>query len=149
MKQQNIYKTLTIVLLLLNLGTIGFFWLTKPPHPPMPGDGPRSIIDGLSISESVASQITVMEKTHHENKRKLVEKDRMLHEELFQHIGDKKTTDSLVNEISKNIQEIESITISFFNEIYDMCDEKGKAELKERIMHGHKMMRGPGGLPRH
>ena len=149
MKQQNIYKTLTIVLLLLNLGTIGFFWMTKPPHPPIPGEGSRSIVDGLSISESVASQIKTMEKTHHENKRKLAEKDKSLHEELFHHIGDKPTSDSLVNEISKNIGEIESMTINFFNEIYDMCDEKGKAELKDRIMHGHKIMRGPGGPPRH
>ena len=145
MKQQNIYKTITIVLLLLNLGTIGFFWLTKPLHPSIPGEGPRSIIDGLSISESVASQIKVMEKTHHENKRKLAEKDKTLHEELFEHIGDSKTSDSLVNEISKNIQEIESMTISFFNDICDLCDDKGKVELRERIMHGHKMMRGPGG----
>ncbi|MFZ9029151.1 MAG: hypothetical protein ACO2Z9_09065 [Crocinitomicaceae bacterium] len=148
MKQQNIYKTLTIVLLLLNLGTIGFFWMTKPPHPPMPGEGPRSILEGLSISESAVSMIEVMEKTHHENKRKLVEKDRTLHEELFKHVGDKTTSDSLVIEISNNIREIESMTIDFFNEIYDMCDEKSKAELKERIMHGHKMMRGPGGPPK-
>jgi len=149
MKQQNIFKTLTIVLLLLNLGTIAFFWLTKPPHPPMPGEGPRSIVDGLSISESVASKIKNMEQAHHESKRVLAEKDKALHDELFKHIGDKVKTDSLVNEISQNIKEIESTTITFFNEIYGMCDVKAQAELKERIMHGHKMMRGPGGPPKH
>lgn len=154
MKQQNIFKTLTIVLLLLNLGTLSFFWFTKPPHPPMPGHQPNdrppmSIIDGLKLSKEKASAIKTLESEHHKTKKALVEKDKMLHDKLFEAIGNSKSTDSLVNEIATNIEAIEKMTIDFFNEIYNTCDESQKEELKERIIHGHKMMRPPAMPPKH
>lgn len=149
MKQQNIFKTLTIVLLLLNLSTLAFFWFTKPPHPPMPGHPPMSIVDGLKLSDEKATAIKTLENEHHKSKKELVEKDKLLHDKLFEAIGDSKTTDSLVNEIAMNIKSIEKVTIDFFNEIYNTCDESQKEALKERIMHGHKMMRPPAMPPKH
>lgn len=154
MKQQNIFKTLTIILLLLNLSTLGFFWFTKPLHPPMPGhlpsgNPPLSIVDGLKLSEEKASAIKILESEHHKTKKELVEKDKMLHDQLFETIGDSKSTDSLVNEIARNIKAIEKMTIDFFNEIYSTCDESQKKELKERIIQGHKMMRPPALPPKH
>lgn len=116
---------------------------------PGPDHAPMSIIDGLELSKEKSNAIKELESKHHESKKELVEKDKMLHDKLFEAIGDPKTTDSLISEIGVNIKAIEKMTIDFFNEIYNICDDSQKEELKGRIMHGHKMMRPPAMPPKH
>lgn len=149
MKQQNILKILVILLVIVNAGTLGFFWFTKPPHPPLPGPPPRTLTEGLGFDQQKQTILNKMEEEHHLAKRALLDKDRELHDKLFNSLGNKNASDSLVEAIGKNLKEVESMTIEFFNSVYSMCDDDQKSQLKERIQHGAKMMRQPPPPPKH
>ncbi|MFT6984166.1 MAG: hypothetical protein ACJAUD_002946, partial [Crocinitomicaceae bacterium] len=43
MKGTRFYKLIIVALVLLNIGTLAYFQLTKPPHPPKPGKGELAI----------------------------------------------------------------------------------------------------------
>ena len=63
MNQLQFYKSSTIALLVLNMAMIGFFFLTKPPHPPGRG-GQIKAIDLLKLDQQQHREFLQLVKKH-------------------------------------------------------------------------------------
>lgn len=147
MKQNNFYKILILLLVVLNVVTISFFWFTKPPHPPMPpfppGQKPPGIANELGLPEKTIAVINELENQHHKDKRALLDKDRDLHEALFGNLENKVARDSVLNLINTNTAEIEKMTAEFFSSVASHCNDEQKEELLHRIKDAYHKVRPP------
>lgn len=141
MKKERFYKVLIAILVVINVVTLMFFWLAKPPHHP-PGMGPK-LSDQLGVEAPKKTQMDILEEAHHQEKRKLMQKDRDLHELLFSHVGTSSNTDELQEKIALNKIEIESMTYDFFDSIAKLCNEEQKKSLQTLIRHGIHQIHGP------
>jgi hypothetical protein len=139
MKSPKFYKTIIAVLVTLNIAILAFFWLVKPPHPPKPGEHKLAIELGLESNK--LKKVNKLEVEHHKAKRNLIKKDRDLHELLFDKIGtgDSSGTQLILEKIDVNREEIDNMTISFFNEVAEYCNEQQKKDLREFVK---KTLRG-------
>lgn len=147
MRSPKFYKIIIVALVVLNLSTLAFYWLTKPPHPPKPGEHKISL--KLELKGDAKSKVDALEVDHHKKKRALVYRDRELHKKLFNLIGTEKSVDELLEEIDKNKEEIESMTFIFFNNISEYCDENQKKELIKSVQERLNRLRpGPPPPPR-
>jgi hypothetical protein len=127
MKGTRFYKLIIVALVLLNIGTLAYFQLTKPPHPPKPGKGELAI--QLELKGNSKTKVDALEKQHHKDKRELSQRDHALHKKLFNCIGTDKPTNDLLDQINKNKEEIESMTFIFFDEVAEHCNAKQKKKL--------------------
>ncbi|MFT5858318.1 MAG: hypothetical protein ACI865_000404 [Flavobacteriaceae bacterium] len=141
MKSLKFYKTLTVLLVLLNLGTLVFFWFNKPPQgPPKPG----ALAAQLEIVQDV-ELVTALEAAHHKEKRKLMTKDRNLHDLLFSKIGSGEDVTALREKITINHLEIETMTYDFFDTVAAYCNESQLKELKSSVGKAFGQLRKPPG----
>ena len=142
MRSLKFYKLVIVVLVVLNISTLAYYTLTKPPHPPKPGDHQISL--RLELDGEAKSKVDVLEKQHHKQKRALMHKDNRLHKKLFQLIGTDKSPDEILGQIANNRNRMELMTYEFFNEIAEHCNEKQKKELLQFVdMRLNKMRPGP------
>lgn len=123
---------------------LAFFLLTVPPHPPKPGEVFVSNEIGLTGENKKA--VDALEKKHHKLKRSLMRKNKMLHENLYENLGNKPRTWEIIEEIHSNQREIESITYSFFEDVNSHCNTQQKKKLKKFIHTSlHFIFGGPPG----
>ncbi|MFT6924006.1 MAG: hypothetical protein ACJA1C_003026 [Crocinitomicaceae bacterium] len=127
MKGTRFYKLIIVALVLLNIGTLVYFQLTKPSHPPKPNHG--DLGRQLELKGEAKSKVDALEKQHHKDKKVLLQKDHALHKKLFNCIGTDKPTNDLLDQINKNKEEIESMTFIFFDEVAEHCNAKQKKKL--------------------
>ncbi len=127
MKGTRFYKLIIIALVAMNIGTLAYFQLTKPPHPPKPNHG--DLGRQLKLKDDSKSKVDALEKQHHKDKKVLIHRDHDLHRKLFNRIGTDKPTHVLLNQIAKNKEEIESMTFIFFDDVAEYCNEKQKKKL--------------------
>lgn len=147
MKSPKFYKIIIVALVVLNLSTLTFFWLTKPPHPPRPGEHKLSL--KIELTGEAMSKVDAMEVEHHKKKRALVHKDHSLHKKLFDLIGTGKPTKEVLDQIDKNKEEIESMTFEFFDDVAEHCNENQKKELIKFVQERLNGLRpGPPPPPR-
>lgn len=134
MKGTRFYKLLIIVLVILNIGTLAYFQLSKPPHPPHPPKPGHGILAlELNLKGDSKSKVDALEKQHHKDKKVLIHRDHDLHRKLFNKIGSVEPTQDLLDQIDKNKSEIESMTFTFFDDVAEYCNEKQKKVLIEFV----------------
>jgi len=131
MKGTRFYKLIIIALVALNIGTLAYFQLTKPPHPPRPGE--LILSSKLQLKDDSKSKVDALEKQHHKDKKVLIHRDHGLHRKLFNRIGSGQPTYDLLSQINKNKEEIESMTFIFFDDVAEFCNEKQKKKLIEFV----------------
>ncbi|MDG1331086.1 MAG: hypothetical protein P8P74_02070 [Crocinitomicaceae bacterium] len=142
MKRTKLYKLIIAALVIINVGMLVFFLAGGPPNsPPDPGDLSKE----LGLEGKKRSAITLLEVTHHTDKRALMRKDRELHETLFSKLGTDEDVSNLQEEIEVNHAEIERMTYEFFNEVAKECNAEQKKQLKGMIYHTFRQMKGPKG----
>ena len=108
MKEQNLYKLIISILVLLNVGVVAFFLMNKPPHPPKRGDQDfkHKVEKLLQLSEKQAQDFHELAMNHHHTMGKLSEKQQEILIPYFESIID---TNNLNNEedILEEVQSIE------------------------------------------
>lgn len=134
MKSLKFYQCTTISLLLLNLGIIGFFFWTKPPHPlHKNGRGAKHMERPLEILQLDAAQHKIFDasaKAHHQAVREIGKQQRVLLQGYFESIVD---TTKLVRqgEILAQVQHLErqkiEITYQHFEEVKTILNDTQKA----------------------
>ncbi len=118
-----------IVLVLLNLGTLAFFWMKRPPHPMQ--EGPKKIIvERLHFDvEQVAAYDKLIVQHQQEVKAKQQEigaAKTVLYEQLKS--DDLSRKDSLIMVIGQVHQQMEAIHFQHFSDLKKLCkDEQIKA----------------------
>lgn len=133
MKKDRFYKIAVVVLVLINIASLSFLWFNRPSHPPK--HGAHEISSMLGLTGDNKSKVDKIEKDHHREKRKLVDRDIKLHNELYGIIGTDENADSLLNVIDQSKKEIEKMTFDYFDEVASYCNDDQKAELR-RFVHG-------------
>lgn len=140
MKSTKFYKVLSIVLLLINIGTLSYFYVTRPEHPPRPGE--PHLAEEIGLEGDAKKKVDALEIAHHKDKRKLMKRDIMLHEKLYQQLGDSAAADILLAEIHQNRIELERMTYDFFNKAATYCNSEQRKKLKQQISDHLRMIFG-------
>ena len=141
MNQAKFYKTLVIILVLLNLGTLFFLWSNKPPHHPRPEK--HQISEMLKLKGEAKSFVEKLQTEHHIEKRELIQEDRELHNQLYLLVGKNDDPTAILEEIYFNKVKIEAMTFKYFDEIGKQCNQSQLKELKEHIKTALNNLSGP------
>lgn len=137
MTEIRFYRIIILLLIMINLGILGFFWLNKPEFPPHPMHFKKpDIAKELGIEGQNAKEVAKFEKTHHQEKIQLVDKDRQMHQRLFQMIGSEENPTKLLDSIHKNKVVMDSITYEFFQKVAEFCND-------DQLMRLRKFVEGP------
>jgi len=138
MKSLKFYKILSVVLLALNIGTISFFLLTKPPHPPKPRE--HQISNEIGLDGEAKKKVDALEVKHHKDKRALMKRDFKLHLQLYKELSDTSAAEELITKINGNREELETMTFGFFSEVAKNCNTEQRKKLDEMINHSLRMI---------
>ena len=141
MNQAKFYKTLVIILILLNLGTVFSMWYNRPPHHPGPKKHQISIM--LQLEGDAKEIVDQLEKAHHKAKKTLMDEDREMHNQLYLLIGEDADPKALLEDIHFNKVKIEAMTFKYFDNIGKQCNEEQLKELKEFIKKALHNLSGP------
>lgn len=148
MKALKVYKTLVILLVVLN-GVTLFFLLMRPEHPPMPPDR-KDMAKELGLTGADAKEVTRIQKLHHLEMRTLMAKNRKLHHQMYVHFvtnsNDSIKTTQLIERIVQNHEKVEWLVFNYFSEVGSHCDAKQRIELNKRYEQLVNQMAHP---PRH
>lgn len=137
-----------VLLVLINLTTLGSIWWHRPPGPPPhPGEHPQLAAD-IGLSGEAKKRVDKLEMDHHKEKQALMRKDREWHKEYFALVGTSNSPDSLLNLIQANKREIETITFEFFEQVAEECNEEQKEALRLFISEKLHEISGPPRPPR-
>ena len=129
MSKLKLYKITTFALLLINIGILLFLWLMPHPH-----YGPHGeLANKLGLNSKDKAIVDELEAAHHKEKRKLMEKDRKLHQQLFDEVGEKVSPEDLIQSISKNQEELERMTFEFFDTVATYYNYSQRKELEKAI----------------
>jgi Spy/CpxP family protein refolding chaperone len=127
-------NTLIIGLILLNIGVLTFFFLNKPPHPPI--DPKQHIISELNLNED---QVVKFEKLieAHQKKMHLIHDDiRKAKKEVYQNIlNDGNHQDSLLDILGEKHVSLEELHIQHLNDIKEILTENQIPDFKELLKH--------------
>lgn len=140
MKSARFYKIIISILVLLNVGVLGFFWLNKPPmHGP-----PTPIVEIISFNHDIKLKVADLEKEHHSNKRKLIAQSRELHQEFYSDLN-RTEEEKLVylQKIGSVQMDLDAMTFDFFQNVMSLCNEDQKIELTKIIRGAIDRFDGP------
>lgn len=139
MEKTKFYKLLIAILLLINLGTLFFFWWNRPPQP---GEQPR-LTEVLKLKGEVAEKVTKLELKHHRDKRALIQKSSEIHAELYKDLTlDPIKQEIYLDELADIERENDDMTFKFFREIASYCNENQREELRKIIDRAIDKKRG-------
>jgi Spy/CpxP family protein refolding chaperone len=145
MKTNKFYKIIIVVLILINLGTLFFFW--KGHRGPGRPDK-NQLVEMLNLTGDTKTKILELQDDHFKKKEALIKRSRNLHESLFQSFNDKSkdSTDikMLIDKIVENQRETEQMTFDYFKVVNSMCTPDQQKKLQELI---HNVLRQAGGPP--
>lgn len=148
MEKLKFYKLIILVLVLVNLLTIGTIWLIKSKGPrPMPHERNMTFLSGeLGFTGTDKEKLDALETQHHTEKRELLGKNKQLREAMFALLKNN-STDSLrinqyVDSILTNQKQIELMTYYHFNTVKLMCTPKQQIKLEETIAEAVRMAGG-------
>ena len=151
MKSTRFYKLIISILLVINVTTLVFLWLTfnRPMGPP-PHPGRLDLVDKLGVEGESRAKIITLQDRHFNTKDSLVNRGRDLHERLYYFFNDENKDSSdianLINQIVENQRETEQMTFDHFKAISELCSPKQKKMLDE-IIHNVVSKGAPGGTP--
>ncbi len=146
MDNSRFLKIVIIILLLINIGTLGYMWMQKPQDRPGP---PRKDISGfltreLNFTEDQKKQFETLRNEHHDAIENIQEKDREMHDKYFDLLQsaaeDSLLVTSLADSMSENRKQIELITFHHFRKVRNICDDKQKKKFDEIINDALRMM---------
>lgn len=151
MKKESFWKILSLILLLVNIGTLGFLLLDNKQK-----NGPRKpdklIIEGLHLDKNQVAEFEVLKKIHRSGIDSLDEAEKQVRKNIFEEIQKGFGNDSIQNQNLLKLSEIRSlkdkITLVHFKGLYNLCREDQKAYYHNTIQEIAKiLMRGKLGPP--
>lgn len=131
MKTTRFYKFIIALLVVMNISTLLFLWLRSPEQhrPPKPG----MLSKRLELTGDSQAKVDILEKEHHQEKRKLIRLDISLREELYDNIGKEGDQQLLLDQIDSNAREIEQMTFAFFDSVATYCNDTQRKQLRNMV----------------
>lgn len=153
MEKSKFWKTLALVLLVLNLGTLTFMWVNKPgPRDGGPKKLDKLIIKGLHLNEDQITKFKDIKKIHRGSIDSLDRIENEIRNSILKEVQAGQANDSLVNQLFMDLNAIRNqkdrITLEHFKELYNLCDDTQKGYYHETIGEIMKHLMKPPGPPR-
>lgn len=155
MKRENFYSIVIILLLLLNIGTLGYLWMDRGnggfAEPPRSPD--HIIINELKLDEEQQELFHTFKRRHRGSTDSVQHSIRKLQKELFGLVEQDEMNvplrDSLLHEIEKCESAKHLITIEHFHEIRSILRPEQKELFNEFMDEIGSRITGPGRPPHH
>ncbi len=141
MNNSKFLKIVVVLLLLINLSTIAFMWLHRPPKKDAVGD---FFAKELQFTTQQSVQFEALKKEHHKAKEALKELDKEKHDAYLDLLKnpnvDSVTVRKAAAEILKVKEKEELAMFYHFQKVRALCDEKQKKRFDEIIKEAARMM---------
>lgn len=152
MKRENFYSLIIIVLLLINISTLGYLWMGKGKHRPLPPPRPVEpkdiIINELKLDEDQQEQFDLFRHRHRKSTDSVQRIIRTLQGELFalvkQDEMDTVKRDSLLNKIEECEAAKHLITIQHFHDIRTILNPHQKELFNDLMEDIGRRITAPG-----
>jgi periplasmic protein CpxP/Spy len=141
---------IAVVLLITNLGLVGFLFLhgQRNMHPPRPD---QIIIERLQLTPSQKEQFYQLRDEHHSGVVRYRDSIRLIKKEIINGLKneqpDRAAMEADIEKISRLQQKIEGITFDHFASLRQICDVKQKILFDEFIEEIAQSIDRPGGPP--
>ena len=129
MTKTKLLTVAVITLLLLNIATLAFMFMRKPPiHDGMRnGEGPKQlIIERLHFNEEQQKQYDIIVEDHRAKSKALNKTSREMHNELYALLKEKsidtQKADGLITLIAENQKAIDNLNLNHFQQIKSICN---------------------------
>jgi protein CpxP len=153
MDQTRFLKTIIILLLLINAGTILFMWTHRPLHPDRPPHPELGayLMHELHFSSEQRHQFEGMRDAHRKLAAPWREKNTALHEALYALVNEKSSDTAQVNLLTDSIADVQrKIERSMFyhlKEVRTICTPEQQEKFEE-VIHGAIQLMNPGPPPK-
>ena len=146
MDNSKFLKTVIIILLLINIGTLAFMWMQHqhgmpPPHQPAIGN---YLMHELKFTEAQKNQFEQMRDEHRREIDGLRKKSRERHDSFFDLLGNSQADSNSVNQMADSItslqKEIEISTFYHFQKVRTICTREQQEKFDEIIKEALRMM---------
>ena len=165
MEQSKFLKIVIIILLLLNIATMGYLWMlqrqspSRPPHGGRPGGVAEYLTKELQLNDSESAQYDKMRRKHHEDNMSYNDANRIMRDRLFALLQKPETDSAIVRTMADSIaqvqKKIELNTFYHFKEVRLLLTTDAQRKKFDEIIGDaikqigqHPTRReGPGGPP--
>ena len=146
-------KTVIIILLLINIGTLAFMWMQYPRHgmpPPHPPEIGKYLMHELQFTEVQKNQYEELRDEHRHMMDGLREKSKDFHDVFFELLGNNPIDSNKVTQLADSItaiqKEIEISTFYHFQKVRMICSPAQQNKFDDVIKDALRMMapRPPG-----
>ena len=142
MKKINFLILCVVLLILLNIGTLGFLFYGHPrggnERRPPPGNDPAAfIVDKLKLDKPQQEKFKELRDKHHQMMRDVQEEDKRLHDAYFNLLKsddpDKRQVDSLANLVASQQKTLATMAFNHFMQLRAICHDDQKKIFDETI----------------
>ncbi len=148
MDNPRLLKIAIIVIICLNLATLSFMWLHRPPMgPPHHGEDTFSyLIHELKMNDDQQNKYKILRDEHHNGIMELQNKSRDLHTAFFKLLQNPAADTMLIklmnDSIAANQMKIEMLTFDHFKKVRQLCSTEQQQKFDAIIVETIKRM-GP------
>ena len=155
MESAKFLKTVIIILLLINIGSLAFMWFDRPHHGSPPphegGDAMEFLIRELQLTAEQKNQLEELREQHHNATEPLQRASRKLHDQYFNMLGNANTDSATVVQTADSMiaiqKQIELNTYYHFKSIRTICTPEQQKKFDEVVADAlHQMARKPPGV---
>ncbi len=145
---------LIFILVLLNLGTLTFMWLNRPPMPGRPGgqgeNAGEFLIEKVGFNPDQREEYSKMREDHRHSAHSIEDSIRFYKNSLFKNLakGDQSEAERISENIGRLHQKMEITTFKHFVTVRNLCTSEQAPKFDAVIEEVLKMMAPPSGPPR-
>ena len=148
MNSNRFLKIVVGILLILNIGTLGFIWIrhghmdTPPRHDR--GDVAGFLTHELMLNDTQLQQFLMLREEHHHAAEQLQEEGRALHQHFFDLLHGQSPDSSLIqqaaNAIAANQKQLDLVTFYHFQNVRAICTPGQQKKFDEVINEALRIM---------
>lgn len=146
MDNSRFLKTVITILLIINIGTLTFMWVHRPPvegRPPRHDVG-EFLSHELNFSNNQENKFNELKKEHHQSTEMLRDKNKLFHDQFFDLMKtnpvDSTKVNSTLDSICSTQKQLELVTFSHFQKIRALCTSDQQKKFDEVIDEALRMM---------
>ena len=147
MESTKFYKTVIFILLLINIGTLSFLWINRPPHdgpPPRGGDVTEFLSHELKFNDEQQQQLRNLVDVNRKEMDALRNANRELHDNYFGMLAAADVDTSRVSVMADSItalqNKIELMTFYHFRKVRAICNKEQQKKYDTIINDALRMM---------
>ncbi len=146
MESSKFLKIVIVILLLINISTLGFMFMQRPAHgmPPPPPDAGAFLSHELNFTEDQEKQLDLLRRENRSVIETFRENGKEFHDQFFDLLNsspvDSGMVSSKADSICSNQKQIELATFYHFQKVRAICNPEQKKKFDEVIKEALRMM---------